>query len=40
MDGMSLAALNTGTILPELLVVVTLTVVLLADLVVGRQASR
>ncbi len=40
MDGTSLAALNTGTILPELLVVVTLTVVLLADLVVGRQASR
>ncbi|WP_448380492.1 NAD(P)H-quinone oxidoreductase subunit N [Gloeomargarita sp.] len=40
MDGMSLAALHTGTILPELLVVVTLTVVLLADLVGGRQVSR
>lgn len=40
MEAMALTALNTVTIAPELLVVVTLTVVLLADLVTGRQAYR
>lgn len=40
MEVVSLAALNTGTIVPELLVIGTLTLVLLADLLGGRQASR
>ncbi|MDW8401583.1 MAG: NAD(P)H-quinone oxidoreductase subunit N [Gloeomargarita sp. SKYGB_i_bin116] len=35
-----LADLNTGTIWPELIVVLTLTGVLLADLITGRQATR
>ncbi len=40
MDVTSLAAqLNTGTILPELIVIVTILVILAGDLIVGRTAS-
>jgi len=41
MDFANLAAqLNTGTILPEGIVIITLLVVLVGDLIVGRSASR
>lgn len=40
MDFASLAVqLNTGVILPELIVIVTLLVVIVGDLIVGRTAS-
>jgi len=39
--GFALAAqLNAGTILPEGIVIITLLVVLVADLIVGRSSSR
>jgi len=34
------AQLNAGTILPERIVIITLLVVLVADLIVGRSSSR
>lgn len=41
MDFINLAAqLNAGTILPEVIVIITLIVVLVSDLIVGRSASR
>lgn len=41
MDFANLAAqLNAGTILPEGIVIITLLVVLVADLIVGRSSSR
>ena len=41
MDFANLAAqLNAGTILPEGIVLITLMVVLVSDLIVGRSSSR